>query len=43
MTGKRRYAMYLHNASGDTATVNLRFYAAGELIYEDELIFGKAD
>ena len=40
MTGKRRYAMYLHNAGGGAVVVNLQFFAAGELIYEDDLIFG---
>ena len=43
MTGKRRYAMYLHNASGDAATINLRFLAAGEVIHEDILRFGGSD
>ena len=43
MTGKRRYAMYLYNASGGAATVKLRFYATGELIYEDDLSFASTD
>lgn len=43
MTGKRRYAMYLHNAGGDAATINLRFLAAGEVIHEDILRLGGSD
>jgi len=39
MEGKRRYAMYLHNASGGQATVELSFFAAGALIHEDVLNF----
>lgn len=42
MEGQRRYALYLHNASKEAATVNLQFYADGQLVYEDELKFGKA-
>lgn len=43
MTGKRRYAMYLHNASNSAATVSLRFYAAGELVHEGSLTFGSTE
>ena len=43
MAGKRRYAVYLHNASDSAATVSLQFIAAGNLIYEDNLNFGSAD
>ena len=39
MEGQRRYAVYLHNASHSAAIINLRFYAGGTLIYEDELRF----
>ena len=39
MSGKRRYAMYLHNASGSSATVSLQFVAAGRTIHEDNLTF----
>lgn len=43
MDGKRRCALYLHNASGAEATVNLRFFAAGTLIQEEVLQFSKVD
>lgn len=43
MHGKRRYAVYLHNASGEEATVNLSFYADGALIHEDQLRFERKD
>jgi hypothetical protein len=39
MEGQRRYAVYLHNASNSAAIINLRFYAGGTLIHEDELRF----
>ncbi|MDH3439111.1 MAG: hypothetical protein OEM63_00045 [Gammaproteobacteria bacterium] len=41
MEGQRRYAVYLHNASQDAATVNLRFVAAGETLHEGQLRFAK--
>lgn len=41
MEGQRRYAVYLHNASQDAATVNLRFVAAGETLHEGQLSFGE--
>ena len=37
MQGKNRYAMYLHNSSSAGAAVNLRFYAAGDLVHEAKL------
>lgn len=40
MQGKRRYAVYLHNASGTGATISLSFYAAGTLVHEENLQFG---
>jgi len=40
MEGRRRYALYLHNASGAEATVNLSFFASGTLIQEEVLQFG---
>ena len=39
MSGKRRYAMYLHNASASSATVDLQFIAGGRTIHEDSLTF----
>ena len=41
MEGQRRYAVYLHNASQDAATVSLRFVAAGETLHEGQLSFGE--
>jgi len=41
MEGQRRYALYLHNMSQGAATVNLRFYANGQLVHEDDLVFGE--
>jgi len=47
MQGKNRYAMYLHNSSFADAAVNLRFYAAGDLVHEAKLtidgLTGKSD
>jgi len=43
MEGQRRYAVYLHNADQDAATVNLRFVAARETLYEGKLRFGSKD
>jgi len=40
MDGQRRYALYLHDAGEGTSTVNLRFYANGQLVHEGELVFG---
>jgi hypothetical protein len=37
MEGKRRYAVYLHNAGGRETTVNLRFMASGEVVHETSL------
>ncbi len=37
MQGKRRYAVYLHNASGRATTVNLQFKADGEVVHEASL------
>lgn len=37
MSGNRRYAVYLRHSSDDSATVDLKFFAAGELIHEDRL------
>jgi hypothetical protein len=39
MEGQRRYALYLHNTRRGAATVNLRFYSDGQLVYEDDLVF----
>jgi hypothetical protein len=39
MEGQRRYAVYLYNASRSAARISLRFYSAGTLIHEDELVF----
>ena len=41
MEGQRRYAVYLHNASQDAATVSLRFIAAGETLHEGQLSFAE--
>ena len=43
MEGQGRYAVYLHNADQDAATVNLRFVAAGETLHEGKLSFGAID
>ena len=37
MEGKRRYAVYLHNAGGRETTVNLRFMAGGDVVHETSL------
>lgn len=42
MDGKRRYAVYLHNAGGRGTTVNLRFSAKGEVIHEASLDYASA-
>jgi hypothetical protein len=39
MAGQRRYAVYLYNAGQSATRIGLRFYSAGTLIHEDELIF----
>jgi hypothetical protein len=36
--GKRRYAVYLHDAAGRNTTIDLRFIAAGNVIYEAQLV-----
>lgn len=36
--GKRRYAVYLHNATSKDATIDLRFIAAGNVIHEARLV-----
>lgn len=41
MEGNRRYAVYLHNASGEATMVDLQFYAAGELLHEGHLAFNQ--
>jgi len=41
MEGQRRYALYLNNSGQEAASVNLRFYANGQLVYEDDLVFGE--
>ncbi len=38
MEGKRRYAVYLHDAGSKGATVNLRFIVDGSVIHEDQLV-----
>lgn len=43
MEGKRRYAVYLHNAGGREVTVNLRFFAGGELVHEGSLSYKPAE
>jgi hypothetical protein len=40
MDGQGRYAVYLYNAGQNGATVMLKFYSSGNMIYEDELSFG---
>lgn len=37
MNGKRRYAVYLHNAGDRGTTVNLRFRADGEVVHQASL------
>lgn len=39
MEGQRRYAVYLHNTGRNTATVNLQFFSAGQLLHEGEMSF----
>jgi hypothetical protein len=41
MEGQRRYALYLHNSGQEAASVSLHFYANGQLVHEDNLVFGK--
>jgi hypothetical protein len=36
--GKRRYAVYLHNATSKDTTIDLRFIAAGNVIHEAQLV-----
>lgn len=40
MDGQRRYAVYLHNTGTDSGTVELQFYAGGQLLHEGKLRFG---
>lgn len=40
MEGQRRYALYLHNTGRGAATINLRFYSDGQLVFEDDLVLG---
>ena len=40
MEGQRRYALYLHNSGQEAASITLRFYANGQLVHEDDLVFG---
>ncbi len=42
MQGKRRYAVYLHNAGGRQTTVNLQFRAYGEVVHEASLDYEPA-
>lgn len=37
MEGKRRYAVYLHNAGSRETTVNLRFMAGGQVVHKTSL------
>jgi hypothetical protein len=41
MVGDRRYAVYLHNASGEATTVSLSIYSDGELLHEGQLSFSE--
>ena len=43
MEGQRRYAVYLHNAGQDSATVRLRFSGAGGVFHEGELSLSMQD
>jgi len=43
MEGQRRYALYLNNSGQEDASVNLRFYANGQLVHEDDLVFGEVN
>jgi hypothetical protein len=36
--GKRRYAVYLHDAASTATTIDLRFIAAGNVIHEAQLV-----
>lgn len=42
MDGKRRYAVYLHNAGGRGTTVSLRFTANGQVVHEASLNYASA-
>ena len=43
MQGRNRYAMYLQHVSNTDVPVNFKFYAAGDLIHEAELILSTED
>jgi hypothetical protein len=43
MEGQRRYALYLNNSGQEAASVNLRFYANGQLVHEGDLVFGEGN
>ena len=34
--GKRRYALYLHNAGDRDVTINLKFMVNGAIVYETD-------
>jgi hypothetical protein len=35
--GKRRYALYLHNAGDRNVSINLRFMSDGEVVYDTDI------
>lgn len=43
MDGKRRYALYLHDAGSGDARIDLKFVSAGTVIHEAQLTFGKME
>ena len=39
--GKRRYALYLHNAGDRNVSINLRFMSDGEVVYETDIQYAQ--
>lgn len=41
INGKRRYALYLHNAGDRNVSINLRFMSDGEIVYETDIQYAQ--
>ena len=41
INGKRRYALYLHNAGDRNVSINLRFMSDGEVVYETDIQYSQ--
>jgi hypothetical protein len=41
INGKRRYALYLHNAGDRNVSINLRFMSDGEVVYETDIQYAQ--